>query len=163
MSNEITLRQAIIADLPKLKELFKGTIMYVCADDYDEAQRKVSASSAEKAERWEYLIKDQYVMLAEKEGIIVGFGSLLNGDYLDFMYVYKNCQRQGIADNLLTVLEAEAIRHDTKIITSDISKTARPFFQKKSYEVIAEQENAREGIILVNYKMQKRLNKESEA
>lgn len=82
---------------------------------------------------------------------------LLNGDYLDFMYVHKDFQRQGIAEILLNALEAEAKRRDTKIITSDISKTARPFFEKKGYVVVNEQENLRAGVVLINYKMKKEL------
>lgn len=153
---QIILRQAILADLPEMKELFRGTILHVCANEYDAEQRAVWASSSEKAERWQNLIKEQYVLLAIKEGVIVGFGSLLNGNYLDFMYVHKECQRQGIADALLNALEAEAMRNTT-VITSDISKTARPFFEKKGYVVVKEQQNSRGEVVLVNYKMKKEI------
>jgi putative acetyltransferase len=157
VQNKIILRQAFLADLPEMKELFRGTIMLVCSNEYDAAQRAVWASSSEKTERWNDLINTQYVLLAMREGVIVGFGSLLNGDYLDFMYVHKDYQRQGIAEILLNALEAEAIRRNTKEITSDISKTARPFFEKKGYLVVKEQENPRGDIILINYKMKKEL------
>jgi putative acetyltransferase len=153
--NHITLRRAILADLPEIKELFKGTIMQVCANEYDAEQRKTWASSSEKTERWENLIKEQYVLLAVKQDRIVGFGSLLNGNYLDFMYVHKDHQKQGIAEMLLAELETEAIRRKTKVITSDISKTARPFFEKKGYVVLKEQENQRGDVVLINYKMEK--------
>lgn len=157
MASEITLRNAIPADLPEMKELYKGTIMQVCADDYDEAQRNIWASSANNIQRWEGLISSQYVLLAVKDGIITGFGSLRDGNYLDFMYVHKEYQRQGIADVLLHALEAEAIGAKSAIITSDVSKTARPFFEKKGYVVVKEQENVRENVILINYKMKKEL------
>jgi putative acetyltransferase len=155
--NEIILRQATLADLPEMKELFRGTILHVCANEYDAEQRAVWASSSEKTERWENLISEQYVLLAIKDGIIAGFGSLLSGNYLDFMYVHKEYQRQGIADALLSALEAEAIRQKTTVITSDISKTARPFFEKKGYVVVVEQQNPRGDVVLINYKMKKEL------
>lgn len=154
-TDEIILRQANHHDLPEMKELYRGTIAHVCANDYDAEQRKVWASSSEKTERWENLINEQYVLLAAKQDMIVGFGSLLNGNYLDFMYVHKDHQKQGIADLLLRALEAEAIRRKTKVITSDISKTARPFFEKKGYVVLKEQENVRGDVVLINYKMEK--------
>ncbi len=157
VQNEIILRAAVFADLPEMKDLYKGTIMQVCANEYDEEQRKVWASSAEKTERWENLIKEQYVVLAVKDGVIAGFGSLLNGNYIDFMYVHKDYQGQGIAGVLLRALEKEAVRHKSKVITSDISKTARPFFEKKGYVVVKEQENVRGDVILINYKMKKAL------
>lgn len=156
-TDKITLRQALFADLPQMKQLFRDTILTVCANEYDEQQRSVWASSSEKTERWENLIKEQNVLLAFKNEIVAGFGSLLNGNYLDFMYVHKDHQRQGIAETLLNALEAEAMQQGSAVVTSDISKTARPFFEKKRYEVITEQKNVRGDIVLINYKMRKEL------
>ncbi|MHA3788172.1 GNAT family N-acetyltransferase [Flavobacterium hauense] len=155
--NQIQLRQATIADLAEMKALFRETIQHVCANEYDAAQRAVWASSSENKERWNALVDDQYVLLAVKDNVIVGFGSLLNDNYLDFMYVHKDHQRQGIADMLLTAFETEAIRLKTTVITSDISKTARPFFEKKGCVVVREQQNERGNVVLVNYKMEKEL------
>lgn len=156
-NDEIILRQATFTDLPEMKQLFRDTIVTVCANEYDEQQRGVWASSSEKTERWENLIKEQYVLLALKNKVIAGFSSLLDGNYLDFMYVHKNYQRQGIAETLLSALEARAMQQGATAITSDISKTARPFFEKKGYEVITEQQNIRGDIVLINYKMRKEL------
>lgn len=154
----ITLRPATETDLNEMRELYKGTITTVCADDYDEAQRTVWASTADNAERWSNLIKEQYVLLAMINGMIAGFSSLREGNYLDFMYVHKDCQRMGIAETLLGAIEKKALEMGATIITSDVSKTARPFFEKKGYEVLAEQVNHRQGLELVNFKMKKALN-----
>jgi putative acetyltransferase len=157
MANEITLRKATPADLPQMKELYRGTIMEVCAGEYDEAQRKVWSASADKADRWADMVRGQYVLLAITEGQIAGFASLDKGDYLDFMYVHKDFQRRGIADLLLTAMENEAMKQGASGITSDISMTARPFFEKRRYIVLREQENERLGVVLLNYKMHKQL------
>jgi putative acetyltransferase len=156
-TDQIILRQASLNDLPEMKELYRETIMEVCATDYDMEQCIIWASSSEKTARWNDLINEQYVLLAVKNEVIVGFGSLLNGNYLDFMYVHKDYQRQRIADTLLTALEAEAIRQKAQAITSDISKTARPFFEKKGYVVLAVQQNQRGDLVLINYKMEKNI------
>lgn len=155
MPNEITLRTATPADLPEMKALYRSTIMEVCSADYDEAQRKVWSSSAEKAGRWSDMISSQYVLLAIVDEQIAGFASIDKGNYLDFMYVHKDFQRRGIADMLLRAMESEAVRLGATEITSDVSKTARPFFERKRYAVLKEQENVRNGIVLVNYKMYK--------
>lgn len=153
----ITLRPATENDLNEMRELYRGTIITVCADDYDEAQRVVWASTADNADRWANLITEQYVLLAMIHGMIAGFSSLRGGDYLDFMYVHKDCQRMGVAETLLAAIEQKAVEMGTRAITSDISKTARPFFEKKGYEVVAEQVNRRQGLELINYKMSKQL------
>lgn len=48
---DITLRAATVGDLNEMRELYRGTISTVCANDYDEAQRAVWASTADNAER----------------------------------------------------------------------------------------------------------------
>lgn len=154
---QITLRQAAATDLPEMRKLYADTINTVCANDYDEAQRKVWASTADKEERWESLIAEQLVLLAIAGDVIAGFSSLRDGNYLDFMYVHKDYQRMGIAETLLNTLEAEAAKLGALEITSDISITARPFFEKKGYKVLKEQKNQRGDLILINYKMQKEL------
>jgi len=153
----ITLRPATDADLNEMRELYRGTITTVCANDYDEVQRAVWASTADNAERWANLIKEQHVLLAISDGKIAGFSSLRDGDYLDFMYVHKDCQRMGVAETLLKAIEQKALEMGCTVITSDVSKTARPFFERKGYTVLAEQVNQRQGVELINYKMKKDL------
>lgn len=140
-----------------MRELYRGTITTVCANDYDEVQRAVWASTADNAERWANLIKEQHVLLAISDGKIAGFSSLRDGDYLDFMYVHKDCQRMGVAKTLLKAIEQKALEMGCTVITSDVSKTARPFFERKGYTVLAEQVNQRQGVELINYKMKKDL------
>jgi len=153
----ITLRPATETDLNEMRELYRGTITTVCANDYDEAQRAVWASTADNAERWANLIREQHVLLAISDGKIAGFSSLRDGDYLDFMYVHKDCQRMGVAETLLKAIEQKALEMGCTVITSDVSKTARPFFERKGYTVLAEQVNQRQGVELINYKMKKDL------
>lgn len=43
-------------------------------------------------------------------------------------------------------------------ITTYASITARPFFEKRDYQVIKENQVLRDGIILINYKMEKNSN-----
>ena len=57
-------------------------------------------------------------------------------EYFDFLYVHKDYQRQGIADNLYTEIQAKAIKQGTTLLTADVSITARPFFEKKGFKII---------------------------
>ena len=159
MSTEkIILKQGSIAKMQELQELYVSTITTVCSKEYDEDQRKVWASGIENKQRWMDMLTNQFVLLAMADEQIVGFATLDKGDYIDFMYVHKDYQGQGIAAMLLTAIEQEALKHNTKLIRSDISKTARPFFERKGYKVIAEQTKVRKGgVQLTNYKMVKDL------
>ena len=153
----MTFRNATISDLNEMQELYIETIQSVCKKDYNEAQREAWISGVKNTERWIAVIETQYVLLAVIENKIAGFATLKDGDYIDFFYIHKNFQRQGIADKLLTKLELEAQKQHSKMITSDISITAKPFFEKKGFVAKAEQKNIRLNVELINYKMEKQL------
>jgi putative acetyltransferase len=153
----MNLRKATISDLKEMQELFIETIKHVCKNDYNSAQIDIWISGVKNTERWIDVINTQFVLLAIIQDKITGFGTLKEGNYIDFFYIHKDFQRQGIADKLLTELELEAKKQHTKTITSDISITAKPFFEKKGFIVKAEQKNIRLGVELINYKMEKEL------
>ncbi|MCV9933985.1 GNAT family N-acetyltransferase [Flavobacterium sp. LS1R47] len=153
----MNLRKATISDLKEMQELYIETIKHVCKDDYTPFQINVWISGAKNTERWIDVINTQFVLLAIIQDKITGFGTLKNGDYIDFFYIHKDFQRQGIANRLLTELEFEAKKQHSKVISSDVSITAKPFFEKKRFIVKAEQRNIRLGVELINYKMEKQL------
>ncbi|WP_343588349.1 GNAT family N-acetyltransferase [Flavobacterium sp.] len=150
-------KQATISDLNEMQQLYIETIQIVCKNDYDSAQIKAWISGVKNTERWIEVIEKQFVLLAIIENKIAGFGTLKNENYIDFFYINKDFQRQGIADKILNELEMEAKKHNSTIITSDISITAKPFFEKEGFVVKAEQKNIRLGVELINFKMEKEL------
>lgn len=150
-------RKAFLLDVAEMQQLYIETIESVCKNDYNEEQIKVWSSGVNNMQRWTEVIENQFVLLAITENKIVGFGTLKDGNYIDFFYIHKDFQRQGIADKILNQLELEAKNHNSKIITSDISITAKPYFEKKGFVVKAEQKNIRQNVELINYKMQKKL------
>jgi putative acetyltransferase len=99
----------------------------------------------------------QYFLVAELENKIVGYASLENNDYLDFLYVHKDYQRQGIADRLYAEIEKEAIKRKATFLRSDVSETARRFFEKKGFKTIAPQTNIIKDVAIINYGMSKTL------
>lgn len=153
----MNIRKATISDLPEMQELFVQTIQSVCKNDYNPEQIEAWTYGINNKERWLEVIETQYVLLAVIENKIAGFATLKNGNYIDFFYIHKDFQRQGIADKLLAKLELEAQKQHSKMITSDISITAKPFFEKKGFVAKAEQKNIRLNVELINYKMEKQL------
>lgn len=151
------LRFAEFSDLTEMQELYVNTIHHVCSKDYDAAQRAVWTSSVENTERWRKVLLHQIVIIAEKNNKMVGYGTLDKGNYIDFFYIHKDFQRQGIADKILAQIESQAQKMGHSILSSDVSITARPFFEKKGFTVLKEQQNIRKGIELINYKMEKQL------
>ncbi|MGE8300150.1 GNAT family N-acetyltransferase [Sphingobacterium paramultivorum] len=153
----LTLRKGILQDLQEILILFSGTIETVCADDYNNEQIVAWISSVNNHDRWHRLIEDQYFIVAVLNQKIVGFASLAHGDYIDVLYVHKDFQRQGIAQQLYNALETVANAHKNTILTADVSKTAKPFFEANGFKVTAEQIQIRTEVEIPNYNMKKDL------
>ena len=149
--------KAKISDLEEMLKLYADTIKTVCKNDYDLLQIEAWVSTINNTERWVDVINTQFVLLSMIDNQIAGYGTLKDGKYIDLFYIHKDFQRQGIADKILTELEIEAKNQSSKTITSDVSITAKPFFEKKGFIVKAEQKNIRLGVELINYKMEKAL------
>lgn len=157
MNASIILRHAVPEDLKDLQTLFVETVNEVCRDDYNDEQRSVWTAASRNEARWLEKIKNQYFLVALYNDKVLGFGSLENGDYLDFMYVHKDYQRQGIADKIFQSLELQARQHNTRILRSDVSKTARLFFERQGFAVVEPQTRTIDSVEIMNFKMQKLL------
>ncbi|PWN70718.1 GNAT family N-acetyltransferase [Chryseobacterium phosphatilyticum] len=144
-------------DLAEMKQLFTETITSVCKNDYNDQQLEVWRSGAENNERWLKVIHDQFVLVAVSDHKIVGFSTLDKGSYIDLFFVHKNYQHQGIASKLYLQIEDEARKQEGKNLTADVSKTALTFFEKMGFHVLKEQMVNAKGIMLTNYKMEKKL------
>lgn len=100
-------------------------------------------------------MEEQEVIVVE-ENQLLGFASLKDGHYIDFLYLAPEAQGKGLAQKMLQELEARA-RADT--LSSDISITARPFIERQGFKVIRKNHNARAGEVLINFYVEKSLKK----
>ncbi|MEL6721148.1 MAG: GNAT family N-acetyltransferase [Bacteroidota bacterium] len=155
MKKKIVSRIATKEDLPEIHQLFQATIQYCCNQDYDEAQIAVWISSVENKSRWIKAIESQFFIVAKEGHHIVGFASLADVNYIDFIYVHEDHQRKGIASFLFDILQEEAKKQGQTTLWSHVSKTARPFFERKGFEVLQENYKDMRGVIIMNYWMRK--------
>ncbi len=151
------IRKATENDLEDILHLFQHTITAVNSKDYSLDQIEVWTNAAKNKERWLGKIRDQYFIVCINGNILFGFASITNTGYLDFMYVNKDYQGLGIAKKLYAELEAYARQQKISTIFSDVSITAKPFFMKQGFSTVQEQQVIVEGIVLINYKMEKLL------
>lgn len=153
----IAIKQATQSDLDTIIQLFSDTIGVVNAKDYSAEQIRVWKGGASKKEKWLKKISEQYFLIAEIDNMLAGFGSITHDGYLDFMYVSKDHQGRGVASEIYNSLEKFVVKKRIDKIVSDVSITAKPFFEKQGFELLQEQQVAIDGVKLRNYKMQKPL------
>ena len=146
------LREYRPADCPQLADLFYHTVHTVNAKDYTEEQVNAWATGQVDLEAWDRSFREHYTVVAEENGLLVGFGDIDQTGYLDRLYVHKDFQGRGIATTLCNRLEQAAAGS----IVTHASLTARPFFEKRGYTVLREQQVERLGVWLTNYVMEKR-------
>ncbi len=145
------LRSYQQADCKELTELFYNTVHTVNAKDYTEEQLNVWATGQVDLEKWNLSLQEHYSIVAVKNDVIVGFGDIDKTGYLDRLFVHADYQGKGIATAICDQLEQFAEGN----ITTHASITARPFFEKRGYKVVKEQQVERTGIFLTNYVMVK--------
>lgn len=156
--NNLIIRIACISDIEEITQLFYDTIQYINSKDYPQDQIDDWASWHTDTEKWAGKLLQQYFIVAIFDNIVVGFSSLATDGYLDFMFVHKNYQNRGIAGKLLRVIEEKAIDQNNESVYSDVSITARPFFESHGYKVEKQQLKQSRIKSLINFRMIKNLN-----
>lgn len=139
-------------DCQEIARLFYDTVHTVSARDYDEAQRNAWAPGQVDLDAWNASFLSHITLVAEEDGTLTGFGDITSDGYLDRLYVHKDYQREGIATAMCDELE-KAVPGS---ITTHASITAKPFFEKRGYVALREQQVERRGILLTNFIMEKR-------
>ena len=129
----ITIRPATIADCDLIRTLFYETITTINVKDYTEAQIKMWSSGVDNRDKWLEKITDQFFYVAIYNATIVGFASVTDQGYLDYMFVHKDYQARGIASQLIASVEDKARSLDLSEIYAEVSITARPFFTARGY------------------------------
>ena len=86
---------------------------------------------------------------------MVGFADLEADGHLDCMYVHADYQRRGVASRLLSEVEAAGKAQGLNRLYSEVSITARPFFERRGFRVIAPQLVTARGQEFLNYRMEK--------
>ena len=156
MKADFIIRAALQSDAVELKKLFQNTVLAINRRDYLQAEVEDWASCGDDLSNIEDMIKTHYFIVAvNQQSEIVGFSSITPQGYLHSMFVHKDFQGEGIATMLLNEIEQYAITNGIMRITSEVSLTARPFFEKKGYIVEEEQKRKANQLSLTNFWMAK--------
>lgn len=147
----MVIREYQSSDCAEMAQLFYNTVHNINIKDYTKQQTDVWATGKVDLDKWDKSFKEHYSLVAVEDGIIVGFGDIDKTGYLDRLYVHYLYQNKGIATAICDELE----KHTDNHITVHASITAKPFFEKRGYKVIKEQQVERGNIFLTNFVMEK--------
>ena len=145
-------------DIPEMQELFRSTVLNVNIRHYTKEEVEDWASCGDSVEHLKELLSHNHFIGAFDEASrMVGFSSMNKDGYLHSMFVHKDWQGKGVATQLLSEVEHIARQWGVAEITSEVSLTARPFFEKKGYEIVKMQKYRANKLELTNFVMRKLL------
>jgi putative acetyltransferase len=151
----LRVRRFHVIDAEEIVALFRATVHNINSRDYSQDQLQVWAPAQIDVETWRASLVKNYSVVAEIAGRIVGFADLADHGYINRIFVHQDFQRGGIATRLLNTIERAARRNGLTRLIADVSITARPFFAKHGYMMLAEQHPIRNGVTLTNYRMER--------
>jgi putative acetyltransferase len=153
--SEIRIRSYEPSDIDDLITLFRDTVRRIARRDYTQDQVTAWAPDTIDLEARAVRHSSKPTWIAEISGTMVGFGDLEPDGHLDCMYVHADYQGRGIASRLLAEIEAAAKAQGLTRLYSEVSITARPFFERRGFRVIAPQIVRARGQEFLNYRMEK--------
>lgn len=142
-------------DAPALFTLFRDTVRRVNIRDYTEEQVRAWAPDAVDLDAWAARFAGRYVAVAERAGEIAGFVDLEEDGHVDRFYVSADHQGCGVGRALMDAVLAETNRAGHRRLFTEASVTARPFFERFGFEVVAPQTVTLHGVEFVNYRMER--------
>lgn len=152
----LTIRPYVAADCDATIEIFLRAIREVASKDYSPAQVNAWAQ-VEDREAWARRRASRPTWIAQNVDVAIGFSDLETDGHLDMMFVRPDYQGRGAASLLLEKVEAKARKQGLERIFTEASLTARHFFERRGFTVLARQTVEKRGQTLDNFRMEKSL------
>lgn len=151
----LTIRKYKEQDAQATWLLFFNTIRNINIRDYSKAQVQAWAPESLDLFIWNKRMSDIEPFIAEIEGVIVGYADLQNDGLIDHFFCHQDYQRQGVGRALMLAILHDGNNKKIKQYFSQVSITAKPFFEHFGFKVKKQQAIEIGEQVLTNYHMQK--------
>jgi putative acetyltransferase len=151
----VSIRKYRPQDLDGVIDVFIRAIREIASKDYSPAQ--VAAWAQADRQLWSQRRTSRPTWVADVDGKPVGFIDLESDGHIDMMYVDPDYLGQGVAKQLLQTVETEARASSLKRLYSEVSLTARSFFERNGFHVVEPETVFRNGEYFDRFKMAKEL------
>ncbi|MGU3163749.1 GNAT family N-acetyltransferase, partial [Vibrio cholerae] len=135
--------------------IFYHTVRNVNLRDYSQAQVEAWAPDDFSSEIWQRKMNLLSPFVAEIDGKIVGYSDLQENGLIDHFFCHHEHQGRGVGRQLMEhVLRMGKLQGITRFY-SEVSITARPFYERFGFKVTQEQTIEVRGQKLCNFVMEK--------
>ena len=158
MQQEIIVRKYKPEDVQELANIYYNTIHLINIQHYSQEQVDVWApESSLEMEGWAKKFTRTKPFIAVVGNEVVGFAEFEPNGHIDCFYVHHNWIGKGVGKALMRAILTRAGELNIATIFSEVSITAKPFFESQGFIVLTEQTVAKKGIELTNYKMERKV------
>lgn len=152
---QITIRRYRPDDAEDLWAVYYSAIHEVAAADYSMEQLDAWAPASFDSSKWAERMRGIAPFVAEGDGAIVGYADVQTNGYIDHFFVAGGAARQGVGSRLMGHIHSVAVAIGVESLFSDVSLTAKPFFEHWDFEIERQQSLAVRGVSLANLRMRK--------
>jgi putative acetyltransferase len=151
----VSLRRFKFGDEPALFRVFHSAVRIVAARHYTHAQVVAWAPDDLNPALWCARVQGIAPFVVEVDNEIVGYADVQANGYMDHFFFSGWHQGLGIGAMLMQTIHAEAAALGIHQLTSDVSRTAEPFFSRYGFAVVERRFPERRGVVIPNAFMQK--------
>jgi putative acetyltransferase len=151
------IREFHFGDEPALHAVYHSAIHQIAIRDYTVEQVNAWAPDTLDQEVWVEKMRAIKPFVAVSGDKIVGYGDVQANGYIDHFFVSGTCPRQGVGRLLMEQIHETAKRLGLPELTSDVSRTAQPFFEHFGFHIVEHRSPVVRGVVVPNAGMRKDL------
>ncbi|HHY0523005.1 GNAT family N-acetyltransferase [Vibrio parahaemolyticus] len=152
---KIEIRDYVEADAQALWDIHFYTIRNINIRDYSQTQVEAWAPERFDLDIWNKRMNGLSPFVAEIDGVIVGYTDLQPNALIDHFFCHHEYQGQGVGKALMNHVLKIGFQRGIERFHSEVSITAKPFYEHFGFSVKQAQEVEIRGQKLRNFVMEK--------
>jgi putative acetyltransferase len=156
-SHAMEIRPFRSGDEPALLTVFQSAIHGLASKNYTPEQVQAWAPQDMDRSIWFKRMQGIQPFVAEASGEIAAYADVQPSGYIDHFFVAASYARQGVGSKLMEHIHKAARAQEIPTLTSDVSLTAQPFFEKFGFVIVEQRVPVIRGVVVPNAFMRKEL------
>ena len=148
------IRKYKTGDERYIARIYHDAIFQLAVGDYSQEQLQAWANPPVNCDHWRSRCETKKPFVKELDGHVVGFIELDPDGHIDCTYVDPAYSKQGVMSEIMCAIKKEAKQRNIRRLFAEVSKTARPFFERQGFVWIRDNVVNARGVSLENFIME---------